>query len=370
MIRKISNFLLKPLVTSTAILSLIAWSHNSERVEAATLSSAPGYDVSVFAQKPTFASSPDSIVVDGSNVYVSYSNGVAPDGSDGKSSTIVDYTTNGQIVRTFSVLGSNDGLRLDPTTHLLWALSNQDGNPQLRTIDPTTGTQTLYNFSSTAHGGGYDDIAFINGKAFISGSNPTLNSAGVNTSPSLYTATLVGNSVQVNPVLNGNATAVDRTTGKTVNLNLTDPDALAVDPQGHVILAGQADKTLAFVGSPGTAEQKVSSLSTGKAVDDTLFAPQNKGSILVTDSKGGDVYKVSGDFVPGTAYSAATSGSLDTLNLQSGNLTPVVNGLNSPHGLAFIPESSAQAVPEPNSVVGLLALGVLGTALRLKRRQG
>ena len=75
------------------------------------------YTVSTFASGVAgvyFA--PDSIAVLDGHVFVGYGNGAAPDGSDGKSSTIVEYKMNGDLVRTYSVVGHNDGLRVNPRT--------------------------------------------------------------------------------------------------------------------------------------------------------------------------------------------------------------------------------------------------------------
>jgi hypothetical protein len=69
-------------------------------------------------------------------------------------------------------LENNDGLRANPQTKQLWALQNEDGNPNLVIINPTTGTQTVYTFGPTPHGGGYDDIAFRGDNVFQSASNP------------------------------------------------------------------------------------------------------------------------------------------------------------------------------------------------------
>ena len=66
---------------------------------------------------------------------------------------------------TFSVVGHNDGLRLQPGTNNLWALQCEDANPNLVIIDLNKGTQTLYTFPPTPHGGGYDDVVFQDGQA-------------------------------------------------------------------------------------------------------------------------------------------------------------------------------------------------------------
>ena len=74
----------------------------------------PGFSVSVFARGTASMSNPDSLVVDGDDVWVGYQNVTATDGSDGKTSTIVEYDRHGRIERTFSVPEHNDGLRIDP----------------------------------------------------------------------------------------------------------------------------------------------------------------------------------------------------------------------------------------------------------------
>jgi len=66
------------------------------------------------------------------------------------------------------VTGHNDGLRLDPSTHQLWALQNEDSNPNLVVIDPITGFTVKYTFAAKPpHGGGYDDIVFTRGAVYL-----------------------------------------------------------------------------------------------------------------------------------------------------------------------------------------------------------
>ena len=102
----------------------------------------PGYDISVFAKGTKALYNPDSVEVDGQYVWVGYQNGTNPTGTDGKTSTIVQYTRTGRIVHTYSVLGRCDGLRIDPKTHLVWAMENEDANPHIVVINPITGSKT------------------------------------------------------------------------------------------------------------------------------------------------------------------------------------------------------------------------------------
>src|SRR3984893_9422921 len=80
----------------------------------------PGYNISVFAGFARGSMkflNPDSVEIDGSNVWVGFQNVTAKDGSDGKTSTIVQYTMDGKLVKQYTVPGHNDGLRIDPKTH-------------------------------------------------------------------------------------------------------------------------------------------------------------------------------------------------------------------------------------------------------------
>ena len=319
---------------------------NDTTMPAQGLSIAPGYSASIFAAGPSGATQPDSITVDGLNVFVGYQNGAATDGSSG-SSTIAQFTptgTNGTwaVAQTWSIPGHNDGLKVDPNTHLVWSLQNEDANPTLVLINPATGTTTQYAISSV-NGGGYDDIAFTGGEVFFTASNPSKNP---NTDPAVVQVTLNNTTLTATttPVLFGNATALNLVTNQEVTLNLQDPDSMTVDPNGNLLFTDQADNQLVTVLAPGTANQSATVLPLSDAannpvsVDDTLFNPGSTGEMLVTDQQTGNIYQVT---VPGgssaQAFSAAQNiGQLGTTNLTTGLFTPVISGLGSPRGLAFL----------------------------------
>jgi hypothetical protein len=307
------------------------------------------YTIKVFATAPRGTSQPDSIVQWSDHIVVGFENGVAKDGTDGKSSTIVQFSLSGKVERTFSVPGHNDGLRVVGDDEL-WAVQNEDANPNLVVIELNSGTKKQYKFPPTPHGGGYDDMVVKNGEVFMTASNPNLDSFGNNVFPALVRASLSGSSVLVEPVLDGNATATDIPTGAPVKLNLTDPDSLTIDPRGNIVLDSQADSELVFIRNPFTDEQKVgllklSSPATGPmnatiTVDDTAFAPNPKAFLLLTDVNAGVIYRIDSGpfgFEPGTAYSASdTVGLLGTLNLDNGVVTPVITGFGSARGLIFV----------------------------------
>lgn len=306
------------------------------------------YQLSVFAAAPSGLSSPDSIAVLRDRVFVGYGDGHDPAGADGLSSQIVEYKMDGTMVRTYTVLGHSDGLKVDPVTHLLWAIQNEDANARLVIINPETQEQKLFVLGTGPHGGGYDDVTFRGCQAYISASNPA-NSP--NTAPAIVSAHFRGNNVDLEPVLLGNASAIDIPTGATVQLNLQDPDSMTLDPFGNIVLDSQGDQELIIVSDPGSPNQRVLHLPlayqlpgtpvTPVEVDDTNFATSSQGFILFADKKLNTVFKLTANaFAPGTAYTAADGGPfVGTLDLSTGLITPIVTGLVNPGGLVFVDTS-------------------------------
>jgi hypothetical protein len=337
--------------SSVACALLAGWLMASVPAAAQTLPVAtPPYKISVFAESPNAISQPDSIVRWDNSVIVGFQNHVAKDGTDGKSSTIVEFSLSGKVKRMFQVPGHNDGLRVVDGDDL-WALQNEDANPNLVVIELRTGKAKKYQFAPTPHGGGYDDMVVLNGKVYITASNPNLDSMGNSLGfPALVRASLSGDSVLLEPVFNGNASATDIPTGQTVALNLTDPDSMTIDPRGNIVLDSQADSELVFIRHPLTEEQtlerlNITSSATGPGaatitLDDTAFAPHPKAFLLVTDVNAGVIYRIDSGtlgFEPGTAYSASdTLGLVGTLNLDNGFVTPIVTGFGSARGLLFV----------------------------------
>jgi hypothetical protein len=88
----------------------------------------------------------------------------------------VQFSLSGKVERTFSVPGRNDGLRVVGDDDL-WAVQNEDANPNLVVIQLNAGTKKQYKFPPTPHGGGYDDMVVKNGEVFMTASNPNLDAA-------------------------------------------------------------------------------------------------------------------------------------------------------------------------------------------------
>jgi hypothetical protein len=327
----------------------------SSPAEAQVVAAQPPYTISVFAKSANGYSQPDSIVQWRNSVLVGYGNGVAKDGSDGRSSTIVQYSLSGTRQRMFTVKGHNDGLRIKPRTNELWAIQNEDGNPNneanLVIIDLETLTpKSSYVIPSVNGGGGYDDVVFKDDQVFITASNPS----GTHY-PVLVRLTLEGNSVMTEPVLNNDDPAINISTGLPVTLSLTDPDSLTIDPRGNLVLDSQGDSELVIIRHPFTKDQVVGLLKittptnppTPTTVDDTAFASRS-AFLLASDINGNTVYRIDSapfGFEPGVAYSGSdTAGIIGVLDLDNGVLTPIVtstadpktNNLSSFRGLLFV----------------------------------
>jgi hypothetical protein len=179
--------------SSATVLPILMMQAQLMDAQPAGLTVGPGYTVTVFAQGSGGLSAPDSIAVTDNNIYIGYGDGHDPAGLDGLSSQVVQYTKTGKVLYVYNVPGHNDGLKVDPETDKLWAMQNEDGNPNLVIIDPRTREERLYTFAQTPpHGGGYDDIVFLNHHVYFSASNPANNP---NQGPAIVRAKLEGNNL-------------------------------------------------------------------------------------------------------------------------------------------------------------------------------
>jgi hypothetical protein len=332
---------------------IIALSPGSSRAQVVAV---PPYTVTTFATAPTGLSAPDSITFSSTNVFVGYGNGGQPDGSDGAMSNVIEYDFKGNLIKNFNnIVGHNDGLRYNPTTKELWALQNEDGNANLVIINLKNGKQTIYQLGTGPHGGGYDDIDLNNKDIYISASAPTINP---NTAPAIVSLDLKGKKPVLTSILNANATATNVTTGMPEMLNLQDPDSMIVDPLGELVLVSQGDGELVIVQYPGLKCQNtfvvpMTSEAGGPTIgntqlDDTVFTTQSAGVLLVADKGLNAIYAITTPYFAASAYSAVSVFATPTAanpiesfvsqtNLTTGFVTPIVNGMSNPGGMAFIP---------------------------------
>lgn len=316
----------------------------------------PPYTVTTFATAPTGLSAPDSITFSSTNVFVGYGNNGAPDGSDGAMSNVIEYDFKGNLIKNFNnIVGHNDGLRYNPVTKELWVLQNEDGNANIVVIKLKDGKQTIYQLGTGPHGGGYDDIDFNNKDIYISASSPTINP---NTAPAIDKLDIKGKKPVLTNILSANATVTNVTTGMPEMLNLEDPDSMIVDPLGELVLDSQGDGELMIVQYPGLKCQNtfvvpMTSELGGPTIgntqlDDTIFTTQSTGVILVADKGLNAIYAITAPYFAASAYSAVSVFATPTAanpiesfvsqtNLTTGFVTPIVNGMSDPGGMAFIP---------------------------------
>jgi len=326
----------------------------------------PGYSVSVWAKGvrdggPSDYYNPDSIDWDGTHVWVGFQNTTTKDGSaPNGSSTIVEYTADGlTVVNSWSVPGHCDGMRWDATTQKIWATSNEDDNPIFYSVNPSTPgdagvtiytqhyTDPLFSGKVTPHGGGLDDLYFINGKNFATGSNPQSPTLS---GPALYVWSVDGGTVTLTGVLNGNGAAVDQF-GSPVTLNEIDPDSLSKDSSGNLVQIDQGGQDFLVIADAGTASQSVTKYTMGTQLDDTIWVPTNTaGSLLVADASKNTIWKVTGPYTAGQIITqlpndSSVIGLLGIVDVSDatvtadgfGTVAPFVIGMGKPTGLIWFP---------------------------------
>jgi hypothetical protein len=293
----------------------------------------------------------------------------------GGESTLIEYTTAGTVVNTWSIKDKIDGMASDPLNHRVIVSLNEDANTHLATIAPSaaSGQQvTYYTYSPDPRGastppalhtgGGTDQVSVDSaGHILITASHagtPTGTAVFkvVLTPPSSSTGTGTAN---LSPTFLDNATAANGNTGTgTVKLALGDVDSGAIVPQGvprfggSYVITDQTALELVFASDifNGTG---LTVLKTPFGLDDLLWTTSNGGTLYVVDKgatanlpavSASAVYKITGPFVKNTAL-AANDGigeQVVTVNLTNGKLTPFIQHLITTKGLVYVDASGSQ----------------------------
>jgi hypothetical protein len=317
--------------------------------------SAATFNQQVFAMGSTLgASQPDSLAFGSGSLWVAYTNGADSTGAGG-SSLVVRYTPSGQVQKTFSISGSVDGLRIDPSGNV-WALQNQDANSALTVINPATNGTTTYGYGASYTTGlnstmrGFDEAVFTSGQTYLSVTNPGpgTDSIIVPLSSGLVSPLQVGAGL-----LPSTFTATNQATGMTGTFTITDPDSLKAARGGDLALTGEGDKTIVFVHNIGTAGQSQSYLQlldtnsqliAGKA-DDTVFPTATTGIFFIADTGANTVYEMAGIGLNPNSVFVSEGNVFGSLDTTTGIVTPVLTG-TSPHGAEFVTQA-ASGIPEP-----------------------
>jgi PEP-CTERM motif len=371
------TFRIKALSTTALFLATVASAHADPTASASTFATGG----------PVGGTQPDSITVGGGSVWVEYGNTADSTGAGG-SSTIVQYSLSGAIQHTYSLSGEVDGLKIDPATGIVWALQNQDANSTISFINPTTNTVSgpltygpPYQYTTPGPlARGYDDIAFLNGKVYLSYTNPVnptdpvlqiLNNG--NNPTGTLTTTSILTAAQTNPLFTSSSQ------------NPPDIDSLKSTPNGDLVLTSEgdglgpqwatSDGRYTLIANPGTPQQTVTNVRvTNQAgvnvndMDDVIFPDATSGWLFVAGTPGNVVDKVyvTGLTIGTPIIALGSFNEVATVNPTTGVVeTPLLN-IDSPHGMDFL------AAPEPSTwammLVGFGGLGFMGYRASAKRR--
>jgi len=339
---------------------------------------AKGFTLSKIADAPKGVHNCDDLAFLDGHLFVACQNNLLSN-----TSTLVEYTTAGKVVQTWSIKGKMDGLGADPMHHRVIATLNEDANSHLATVTPSApaAAQVVnYNYSPDPRGtstpaalktgGGTDSVDVDStGHILISGSH-----AGTVTGTAAFKVVLTPptspggtGTAALSPTYLDNATATNGNTGSgTVPMALGDVDSGAIVPASSPKYAGQYvvdDQTkLALIFAKDlNSGTGLTYLHTQFGLDDIRWATATGGTLFIVD-KGtqtplgiSSLYKLTGAFVSGTPYASndGVSDQVVSVNLTNGKVTPVVKGLGTTKGLVYLdPSGAAPSLPLATPISG------------------
>jgi hypothetical protein len=320
--------------------------------------------VSVFSTgAPVGGTGPDSITTTRGSIWVEYANtGVS---TGGGASEIVQYSLGGAVQHEYAVSGLVDGLKHDKVTGMVWALQNNDGNATLSLINPTTNLVSgplayapPYVYGSTSSRG-YDDVAFLGGKVYLSYTNPV--------NPTDPVVQMLNNGT--NP--SGPLTTTNILTASQTGIPAPDIDSLKATPSGQLVLTSEGDgpgtgnpfAEFTLISHPGTATQTEKTVAVTNAkgqhatgMDDVVFPKATAGTLYIADTNSDTVYalKLTGLNPDIPIVSLGSLHEVALVNPVTGVvMDPLFTGLSSPHGLDFVPAATGSQFTDLNSQHGL-----------------
>jgi hypothetical protein len=347
----------------------------------------------IAAPVPASASNCDDLAFLEGHLFMGCQNKTLSVGGGGNS-TLIEYTTAGAVVKTWSITDKIDGMAADPLNRRVIVSLNEDTSTHMVTVTPSApnGQQvTPYTYSpdprgastpTALHTGGGTDQVSVDSAGHIL---ITASHAGTKTGTAVFKVVLTPPSsptgtgtATLSPTFLDNATAANGNTGSgTVNLALGDVDSGAIVPQssprfgGSYVITDQTALELLFANNifNGTG---LTMLKTPFGLDDLLWATSGGGTLYVVDKGATSVlpavsasalYKVTGPFVKNTVL-ASNDGIGDqvvTVNLTNGKLTPFVQHLNTTKGLVYVDASGSPTQLTLNGSTEKLALSSINT---------
>jgi hypothetical protein len=288
--------------------------------------------------------SPDSLAFASGDLWVAYTNGADSTGAAG-SSTVVEYSPTGAVLQTFTLAGYVDGLKLDPYTHQVWAMQNQDGNSTLSLIDPKTGAVTgPLSYVDPSATRGFDDVVFQHHTVYLSETNPP-NPTG-ESDATIVTLTGGGHAsapLATTPVFWSGEMGLDTVTGKMEVIPQNDPDSMKTTPGGDLLLTSGDDGVIIDIHHVGKPSQSISFTpiqgvpTPGAGLDDVIQTNSSSGTFFIADTGDNTVLQahISG-LNPDDYYaSVASLGGFGQIDPSTGVFTLLVP-VNSPHGVVFV----------------------------------
>jgi hypothetical protein len=369
---------LRPSSLVGAIAALVVGIPLSAGAALAASSTAPtvpaGFTITkIAAPAPATASNCDDMAFLEGNLFVGCQNKTLSTG--GGSSTLIEYTPTGSVVNTWTIKEKIDGMGSDPKNHRVIVTLNEVANTQLVTVTPSApaGQQiTHYTYapdirSASAppalHTGGGTDSVNVDSAGNIF---TTASHAGVLTGTAVFKVVLSppsspggAGTAALSPTFLDNATAANGNTGSgTVKLSLGDADSGAIVPQssprfgGSYVITDQTALELVFASNvfKGTG---VTVLKTQFGLDDLHWATSDGGTLYVVDKgptanlpavSASALYKITGPFKKNTVL-ASNDGigeQVVTVDLNTGNLTPFVQHMQTSKGLVYVDASGTQ----------------------------
>lgn len=317
------------------------------------------YTLSVFpGTPPAGATKPDDLAVsaDGKHLWVGYGNGVDTTGKGGPS-TLVEYDiATGTVLKSISIPGHMDGLKINPSTGDIWATENEDGNPTLAVVEHENGSYKIYRFSPALITGGFDDLVFAPRHEHDSDLDVYIvTSSQVDTTTPVIVriaGPLRSTNTLVKPVLPGAPQTVWNVVTNQVETSdmIGDPDSMTLDPAGEFVLDNRSDDSLYIVrNSQARIPVLRVPLTLGGnpvEVNDTVFttsettgASSTAGTLFITDTSANVIYVLTKAYFPSNeVYTAANVvNKVGLVDLNTGIVTPIASGFKGVHGLAFSP---------------------------------
>ncbi|MDQ6744590.1 MAG: hypothetical protein M3Z27_01000 [Actinomycetota bacterium] len=410
----------------TAILSALAASAppalaaSAPKPAAPKPSAAAGFTVTKILAAPASTQSCDDLGFLNGNLFMGCQNATLSGGGGG-TSTLVEASPAGTVIKTWAIKDKIDGLAGDPMTHKVIVTLNEDANTRLATVAPSAPASqqvTYYSYSPSPQsssappalrsGGGTDHVSVDSaGNVLVTGSHARLKTGSAVFRVQLTPPSGAGGTgtAKLSPTFPDDATAANGISGKgPVKLKLGDVDSGAIVPRssprfgGGYVIDDQTALTLVFAQNlfSGTG---ITALKTPYGLDDITWATSNAGTLYVVDDGGtttkgtSSIYKVTGPFTSNMVLAAndGLSDQVDKVNLTTGGLTPLVRHLGTTKGLVYVNQSGSQTPLALNEaptaaassssskggssnaalivVIVVVVLGLLGGAVAIMRRR-